>query len=137
MFPFRWTTNSPPGVKAREDDSFSDRISSMVGNLRLALARRAIRRSTTRWHRLRERCASARKADTLKAIVMVKPAAKTAALCWPSALWAPVRRFYDWFSNLRMGMEDGFHKGFYQLTQGFIKNEEHIVFPDHGGRRLD
>jgi hypothetical protein len=39
-------------------------------------------------------------------------------------------RFYDWFSNFRVGTEEGFHKGFYQLTQAFVKNEAQIHFPD-------
>ncbi|HPJ03089.1 MAG TPA: hypothetical protein PKU80_09645 [Candidatus Limiplasma sp.] len=116
------------GVKAREDDSFSDRISAMVGSLRLALARRAMKEhnplaQVTGALRQRE------ESDTLKAIVMVKPA-PDGRFVLAIGFMGTGRRFYDWFSNLRVGMKGGFHKGFHQLTQGFIKNEEHIVFPD-------
>ncbi|MBE0601425.1 MAG: hypothetical protein IH607_06520, partial [Firmicutes bacterium] len=74
---------------------------------------------------LRQRAES----DTIKAVVMVRPV-KDGRYVLAVGFMGTGTRFYDWFSNFRMGMEDGFHKGFYQLTQQFIKNEEHIVFPD-------
>ena len=79
--------------------------------------------------RSRARCGSARRSDTIKAVVMIKPAAD-GRFVLAIGFMGTGKRFYDWFSNFRMGMEGGFHKGFYQLTQSFIKNEEHIVFPD-------
>lgn len=116
------------GLKAREDDSFSDRVSAAVGSLRLVLARRAIKEhnplaQVTGALRQRE------ESDTIKAVVMIKPA-EAGRFVLAIGFMGTGKRFYDWFSNFRMGMEGGFHKGFYQLTQQFIKNEEHIVFPD-------
>lgn len=39
-------------------------------------------------------------------------------------------RFYDWFSNFRFTPEEGFHRGFAQLTDVFERSAERIVFPD-------
>ncbi|MDD3213732.1 MAG: hypothetical protein PHY64_08655, partial [Eubacteriales bacterium] len=38
-------------------------------------------------------------------------------------------RFYDWFSNFRFTTEEGFHKGFHQLTQVFEQSVPRIQFP--------
>jgi len=39
-------------------------------------------------------------------------------------------RFYDWFSNFRFTTEEGFHKGFAQLTDAFERSAKQIIFPD-------
>ena len=39
----------------------------------------------------------------------------------------------DWFANLRMTTENGFHKGFYQLARQLESNEAQILFPTIAG----
>lgn len=39
------------------------------------------------------------------------------------------RKIADWFANLRMTTQDGFHKGFYQLARQLESNEKEILFP--------
>ncbi len=116
------------GLKTRDEERLSDRIASVVGNLRLALARRAMKEhnplaQVTGALRQRE------ESDTIKAVTMVKPA-EDGRFVLAIGFMGTGSRFYDWFSNFRVGTEGGFHKGFYQLTQQFIKNEAEIIFPD-------
>jgi len=116
------------GLRARDDEDFAGRMQSAVGSLRLTRARMAMKEHNPLSQvsgALRQRGES----DTIKAVVMVKPAQDGRFLA-AIGFMGTGTRFYDWFSNLRVGMEGGFHKGFYQLTQGFIRNEAEIVFPD-------
>ncbi|MBN1777235.1 MAG: hypothetical protein JW811_03855 [Clostridiales bacterium] len=116
------------GLRAREDERFSDRVQSAVGSLRLTLARMAMKEHNPLSQvtgALRQRAES----DTIKAVVMIKPAENRRFLV-AIGFMGTGTRFYDWFSNFRVGTEEGFHKGFYQLTQGFIRNEAEIEFPD-------
>ena len=115
-------------MTAKEDESFADRRLSMIGSLRLTRARRALKENNPLARvtgALRQRGES----DTIKAVVMARPGAHgryTLAI----GFMGTGARFYDWFSNFRVSTADGFHKGFYQLTQAFVKNETHILFPD-------
>ena len=115
------------GILAREDDRFADRVQGAVAHLRLTLARMAMREHNPFSQvtgALRQRGES----DTIKAVVMIRPK-KDGRFLVAIGFMGTGTRFYDWFSNFRVGMENGFHKGFYQLTQGFIKNETEILFP--------
>lgn len=116
------------GLRAREDDGLSDRVRSALGSLKLTRARMAIREfnplaQVTGALRQRE------ESDTLKAVVMARPE-RDGRFTLAVGFMGTGARFYDWFSNFRVGAEGGFHQGFYQLTQAFIKNGEHILFPD-------
>jgi hypothetical protein len=116
------------GFRAREDDGIGDRIQAALGSLRLTRARMAIREhnplsQVTGALRQRE------ESDTIKAVVMARPAGD-GRFVLAVGFMGTGARFYDWFSNFRVGTEGGFHKGFYQLTQAFVKNEAQIHFPD-------
>lgn len=41
-------------------------------------------------------------------------------------------RLFDWFSNMRISREEGWHKGFFQLCRQFRDNEEKMHFDDLG-----
>jgi hypothetical protein len=115
-------------MTAKEDKSLADRRLSIIGSLRLTRARRALREHNPLAQvtgAFRQRGES----DTIKAVVMMRPA-EGGRYVLAIGFMGTGARFYDWFSNLRLGTEDGFHKGFYQLMQAFLKNEEHILFPD-------
>jgi len=116
------------GLKAREEDSFSDRVSALVGNLRVKRSRMAMKEYNPLAKvtgALRQR----KESDTIKAVIMARPAGGGKVMIAVGFMGTGAR-FYDWFSNLRLGTADGFHKGFYQLTQAFIKSEAQILFPD-------
>jgi hypothetical protein len=116
------------GLKAREDDSFADRVRAVIGSLRLTLARMAVKEHNPLSQvtgALRQRAES----DTIKAVAMARPVAGGRFVV-AIGFMGTGARFYDWFSNFRLDTEDGFHKGFSQLAQAFIKNEKEILFPD-------
>ncbi len=116
------------GIKARENDSFAERVRAVIGSLRLTRARMAVREHNPLMQvtgALRQRAES----DTIKAVVMARPAAEGRFVVAVGFMGTGTR-FYDWFSNFRLDTADGFHKGFSQLTQAFIKNEKEILFPD-------
>ena len=116
------------GLRAREDDRRGDRIQAALAGLRVTRARMAIREYNPLAQvtgALRQRGES----DTIKAVVMVKPEAE-GRFTLAVGFMGTGARFYDWFSNFRAGTVNGFHKGFFQLTQAFVKNEAQIHFPD-------
>lgn len=68
------------------------------------------------------------KSDTIKAVTLLR---KTGDGRYIVAIgfMGTGSRFYDWFSNFRFSTEDGFHKGFSQLTEYFEQSAERIFFP--------
>ncbi len=72
------------------------------------------------------------KSDTIKAVTMLHrqgPGQYVVAI----GFMGTGSRFYDWFSNLRFATEEGFHKGFSQLTEYFEESAPHILFPNTAG----
>ncbi len=68
------------------------------------------------------------KSDTIKAVTMLHPA-DGGRYVVAIGFMGTGSRFYDWFSNFRMTSQDGFHKGFSQLTAYFEQSAERIHFP--------
>ncbi len=73
---------------------------------------------------LRQREAS----DTVKAVCMMHPLPDGRQLL-AIGFMGTGRQLYEWVSNMRMGQEDGFHQGFYQLCRRFEAEMENIQFP--------
>ena len=69
------------------------------------------------------------KSDTVKAVCMMHPLPGEKHLL-AIGFMGTGKRFYDWFSNFRMGQEDGFHQGFSQLCDHFEQMAEEILFPE-------
>ncbi len=115
-------------MTSREDESFAERRLSMLGSLKLTRARRALKENNP-LARVTGALRQREESDTLKAVVMIHPAAEGRYIV-AIGFMGTGARFYDWFSNLRLSTEEGFHKGFYQLTEAFLKNETEILFPD-------
>lgn len=72
------------------------------------------------------------RSDTIKAVTMLRkqaPGRYVVAI----GFMGTGSRFYDWFSNLRIITEEGFHKGFSQLTEYFEQSAERIHFPCTAG----
>lgn len=69
------------------------------------------------------------RSDTVKAVCMMHPLPGGRQLL-AIGFMGTGKRFYDWFSNLRMGQEDGFHQGFSQLCDRFEQAAEAISFPE-------
>lgn len=116
------------GLKQREEDNLANRVQALTTNLKLTRAKLALLEFNPLSRvtgALRQRSES----DTLKAVVMIHPAADGRYVVAVGFMGTGAR-FYDWFSNLRLSTEEGFHKGFHQLTQAFVKHETAIQFPD-------
>jgi hypothetical protein len=69
------------------------------------------------------------RSDTVKAVCMMRPLPDGRQLL-AIGFMGTGKRFYDWFSNFRMGVEDGFHQGFYQLCRHFEQAADSITFPE-------
>ncbi|MEA5015919.1 MAG: hypothetical protein VB099_15300 [Candidatus Limiplasma sp.] len=69
------------------------------------------------------------RSDTIKAVTMLHKQAPGRYIV-AIGFMGTGSRFYDWFSNFRFITEEGFHKGFFQLTAYFEQSAERIVFPD-------
>lgn len=69
------------------------------------------------------------KSDTIKAVTLLRKTGDGRYIV-AVGFMGTGSRFYDWFSNFRFSTEDGFHKGFSQLTGYFEQSAEHILFPD-------
>ncbi len=68
------------------------------------------------------------KSDTIKAVTMLRKA-EPGLYVLAIGFMGTGSRFYDWFSNLRFATEDGFHKGFSQLSEYFLQSGDRILFP--------
>ncbi len=69
------------------------------------------------------------RSDTIKAVTLLRKQA-TGKYVVAIGFMGTGHRFYDWFSNLRFTTEEGFHKGFSQLTEYFEQSADRILFPD-------
>ena len=69
------------------------------------------------------------KSDTIKAVTMLHKLENGRYLV-AIGFMGTGTRFYDWFSNFRFTIENGFHKGFSQLTEYFEESAPRILFPD-------
>ncbi len=66
--------------------------------------------------------------DTVKAVCMMHPLPGGRHLL-AIGFMGTGKRFYDWFSNLRYSLEEGFHQGFLQLCRHFEETADQILFP--------
>ena len=116
------------GVTVGESESVgSERIRGLVNSWKVARARMAMREANPvaqLFGAFRQRD----KSDTIKAVTMAHPAGDGRYVI-AIGFMGTGGRFYDWFSNFRFTTEEGFHKGFYQLTQVFEQSAPHIRFP--------
>lgn len=69
------------------------------------------------------------RSDTVKAVCMMHPLPGGRQLL-AIGFMGTGRQPYDWISNMRMGLEDGFHQGFLQLCRRFEQEGENIRFPE-------
>ena len=69
------------------------------------------------------------RSDTIKAVILLRRQ-RAGRYIVAIGFMGTGSRFYDWFSNFRFTTEEGFHKGFAQLTEAFERSAERIVFPD-------
>lgn len=67
--------------------------------------------------------------DTGKVVVMLHKGELEGRYVVAIGFMGTGKRFYDWFSNFRMTLDGGFHKGFLQLARQFEENEPEILFP--------
>ena len=116
------------GVTVDESESAtSERIRGMMNAWKVARARMALR-SRNPVAQVMGALRQRDKSDTIKAVTMIHPAA-AGRFVVAIGFMGTGSRFYDWFSNFRFTTEDGFHKGFYQLTQSFERSANRIRFP--------
>jgi len=106
----------------------SERFRSLLNAWKLSRAKRALRErnpvaQVMGAFRQRE------KSDTIKAVTMLHPA-EGGRYVVAVGFMGTGTRFYDWFSNFRFTTEDGFHKGFHQLTEYFEHSAGRILFPE-------
>ena len=117
------------GLTVGESESVgNDRIRGLMNAWKVARARMALKEInpvSQIMGALRQR----EKSDTIKAVTMMHPAG-AGKFVVAIGFMGTGSRFYDWFSNFRFATEDGFHKGFYQLTQVFEQSASRILFPD-------
>lgn len=105
-----------------------ERLKSFVNNIRLLRAKADLKE----WNpvsQLKSALRQREKSDTVKAVCMMHPMEGGRYLL-AIGFMGTGSRFYDWFSNFRFTTEEGFHRGFYQLTQSFEDNAESIQFPE-------
>ena len=116
------------GVTVGESESAgSERIRTLLNTWKITLARMALRENNPVAQvmgALRQR----ERSDTIKAVTMLHPAADGRYVV-AIGFMGTGSRFYDWFSNFRFTSEDGFHKGFHQLTEYFEQSADRILFP--------
>lgn len=116
------------GMTIGESESVgSEHIRSLMNAWKVARARMALKEHNPvaqimSAFRQRER------SDTIKAVTMIHPAANGHYVV-AIGFMGTGSRFYDWFSNFRFTSEDGFHKGFRQLTEYFEQSADRILFP--------
>ena len=67
-------------------------------------------------------------ADTCKAVIMLHKDGENRYVV-AVGFMGTGKRLYDWVSNLRVKIQDGFHEGFLQLTREFAENMSEIEFP--------
>jgi hypothetical protein len=106
----------------------TERYRSLLNAWKLARARMALKERNPvaqAMGALRQR----EKSDTIKAVTMLHPT-DGGRYVVAIGFMGTGTRFYDWFSNFRLTSQNGFHKGFSQLTAYFEQSAERILFPD-------
>ena len=109
------------------ENAASEHMRALINGWKVARARMALKEYnpvTQIMSAFRQRNGS----DTIKAVTMIHPAEEgryTVAI----GFMGTGSRFYDWFSNFRFTTEEGFHKGFRQLTLTFEQSARRILFP--------
>ena len=117
------------GVTVGESESAaSERIRGLMNGWKVARARMALKEHNP-VAQLMSALRQKEKSDTIKAVTMIHPTADGRFVV-AIGFMGTGSRFYDWFSNFRFTTEDGFHKGFFQLTQVFEQSAGRIQFPD-------
>ncbi|MCE5342395.1 MAG: lipase family protein, partial [Eubacteriales bacterium] len=106
----------------------SERIRTRINRWKIARARMALKEHnpiTLVRGAFRQR----EKSDTIKTVTMLH---STGGGRYVVAIgfMGTGSNFYDWFSNFRFTTQDGFHKGFLQLTESFESSTERIQFPN-------
>ena len=105
-----------------------DQMHTFINNWKISRAKSALRE----WNPFSQIMGALRqreKSDTIKAFVMLRKSEDEKYMV-AIGFMGTGKRFYDWFSNLRFNMENGFHKGFAQLVEYFQQQAEHILFPN-------
>ena len=105
----------------------SDGLQTLSNQLRLTIARASMADQNPVGQIIGARRQKER-SDTLKAVCMMHPREEGGYLL-AIGFMGTGRRLLDWFSNLRITTEEGFHKGFYQLSTHFENSMDKIVFP--------
>ena len=105
----------------------SEALQGILNQLRVTWARAAIIDQNPVGQILGARRQKER-SDTLKALCMMHSREEGGHLL-AIGFMGTGKRLLDWFSNLRITTEEGFHKGFYQLCIHFEQSLDRIVFP--------
>ncbi len=117
------------GVTVGESErAKSERIKTLMSRWKLARARMALKEHnpiTQARGAFRQRG----KSDTIKAVTMLHPVGNGRYVV-AIGFMGTGSRFYDWFSNFRFSVQDGFHKGFRQLTEAFESGAGRIRYPN-------
>ena len=116
------------GVTVGESESArSEHMRGLINSLKLTRARYALKELNPvaqLFSALRQRKGS----DTIKAVTMIHKT-DDGRYVVGIGFMGTGSRFYDWFSNFRFTTENGFHKGFKQLSDYFEQTAERIFFP--------
>ncbi|HNW86672.1 MAG TPA: hypothetical protein PLP25_09000 [Candidatus Limiplasma sp.] len=116
------------GVTVGESESAgSERIRMLMNTWKITLARMALKENNP-VAQIRSALRQRERSDTIKAVTMLHPA-EGGRYVVAIGFMGTGSRFYDWFSNFRFTSEDGFHKGFQQLTEYFEQSADRILFP--------
>ncbi|NLI20024.1 MAG: hypothetical protein GX418_00515 [Clostridiales bacterium] len=116
------------GVTVGESESASsENVRALINAWKVARARMALREHNP-LAQIRGAFRQREKSDTIKAVTMLHPAGRGRYVV-AIGFMGTGSRFYDWFSNFRFTTENGFHKGFAQLTDCFEQSADRILFP--------
>ena len=121
------------GVTVGESESAaSDRVRNLMNVWKVARARQALR-TRNPLSQLRGALRQRERSDTIKAVTMMHDA-PGGRFVVAIGFMGTGSRFYDWFSNFRLMADQGFHRGFAQLTDTFEQSADRILFPDTAAR---
>ena len=121
------------GVTVGESESAaSDRVRNLMNAWKVARARQALR-TRNPLSQLRGALRQRERSDTIKAVTMMHDA-PGGRFVVAIGFMGTGSRFYDWFSNFRLMADQGFHRGFAQLTDTFEQSADRILFPATAAR---
>ena len=121
------------GVTVGESESAaSDRVRNAMNAWKVARARQALR-TRNPLSQLRGALRQRERSDTIKAVTMIHDA-PGGRFVVAIGFMGTGTRFYDWFSNFRLMADQGFHRGFAQLTETFEQSADRILFPATAAR---